>query len=93
MILTNLISFKLQKETIHARQSAYWTNQPFADPYGRGWILSCVEPIYYRDQFIGILSGDIRLHSMKNKYFSSSTEITLIIDNEGGNNLLYQRSF
>ncbi|MDA3952668.1 MAG: PDC sensor domain-containing protein [Bacteroidales bacterium] len=62
---------------------AYWINKPFADPYGRGWIISCIEPIYYRDQFIGILSGDIALQGLKKKYFSSGTELLLLIDQKG----------
>lgn len=64
-------------------EKAYWINKPIADPYGRGWIVSCVEPIYYRDHFIGILSGDITLNSLKEKYFSSGTELILIIDQKG----------
>ncbi|NOQ25532.1 MAG: hypothetical protein GQ564_09255 [Bacteroidales bacterium] len=64
-------------------EKAYWINNPIADPYGRGWIVSCVEPIYYRDHFIGILSGDITLNSLKEKYFSSGTELILIIDQKG----------
>lgn len=65
------------------REKAYWINKPIADPYGRGWVISCVEPIYYRDHFIGILSGDITLHSLKEKYFSSGTELILVIDQKG----------
>lgn len=64
-------------------EKAYWINKPIADPYGRGWIISCIEPIYYRDHFIGILSGDITLQSLKKKYFSSGTELILIIDQKG----------
>jgi hypothetical protein len=65
------------------RERAYWANKPFADPYGRGWIISCLEPVYYRDHFIGIVSGDITLHSIEEKYFSSGTELILIIDQKG----------
>ncbi|MDK2978014.1 MAG: hypothetical protein PWP52_728 [Bacteroidales bacterium] len=38
---------------------SYWIETPYADPYGRGWIISCIEPVYYHDEFIGILSADI----------------------------------
>lgn len=64
-------------------EKAYWINKPIADPYGRGWIISCLEPIYYRGHFIGILSGDITLRSLKTKYLSSGTELILIIDQKG----------
>ncbi|MFC2103807.1 PDC sensor domain-containing protein [Bacteroidota bacterium] len=75
--------YQTAKEKPFIENRAYWINQPFADPYGRGWIISCVEPIYYRDRFLGILSGDITLYSLKNKYFSSDTEIIIMIDQKG----------
>jgi hypothetical protein len=82
--LTKLVSFQTAQNKPFEDNHAYWVNKPFADPFGRGWIISCVEPVYFRDSFIGIVAGDISLHSMKTQYFSSSTEIILIINNEGG---------
>ncbi len=81
--LKSFIPYQHVKKKPFVNDNAYWINQPFADPYGRGWIISCVEPIYYRDRFLGILSGDITLRSLKNKYFSSGTELILMIDREG----------
>ncbi len=81
--LTKLISFQTAQNKPFDDNNAYWVNQPFADPFGRGWIISCVEPVYFRDNFIGIVAGDISLHSIKNRYFSSNTEIILIINQEG----------
>ena len=81
--LKSFIPYQSVKKKPFINDKAYWINQPFADPYGRGWIISCVEPVYYRDQFLGILSGDITLHSLKNKYFSSASELILMIDHEG----------
>jgi len=81
--LKNLISYQTVKRKALIHDKAYWINHPFVDPYGRGWIISCIEPIYYRDCFIGILSGDIRMHSLKEKYFSSGTESILLIDQKG----------
>lgn len=63
--------------------NTYWVNRPFADPFGRGWIISCVEPVYYRENFLGIVSGDISLRSLKDKYFSSDTEMILLTDSSG----------
>jgi len=82
--LTDLASFQVAQNQPFEDNHAYWVNKPFADPFGRGWIISCVEPVYFRDCFIGIVCGDIRLHSIKAKYLSSNTEIVMIIDKEGG---------
>jgi hypothetical protein len=82
--LTKLVSFQTAQNKQFEDNHAYWVNKPFADPFGRGWIISCVEPVYFRDNFIGIVCGDIRLHSIKTRYFSSNTEIIMIIDDKGG---------
>ena len=81
--LTNLITYKSVNNKPFIDNKAYWINKPFADPYGRGWIVSCVEPLYYRDRFLGIISGDISLKSLKNKYLSSNTDILLLINKKG----------
>ncbi len=81
--LTRLNSYQTVKNQPFIQDRAYWANQPFADPYGRGWIVSCIEPIYYREQFIGMISGDITLRSIKNKYLSSDTELIILTDHSG----------
>lgn len=78
--LTNLLTYKTVNNKAFIDNKAFWINKPFADPYGRGWIISCAEPIYYRDRFVGIISGDIQLKNLKSKYFSSNTDIILLIN-------------
>lgn len=81
--LKSFIAYQTANKKPIIQDQAYWTSLPFADPYGRGWIISCIEPVYYRDRFLGVLSGDVTLQSIKNKYFSSATELMLMIDQEG----------
>ena len=78
--LNNLITYKSVNNKPFIDKKAYWINKPFADPYGRGWIISCAEPVYYRDRFMGIISGDISLKSLKTKYLSSNTDILFLIN-------------
>jgi hypothetical protein len=81
--LTLFAPYQLVYNKPFINDEVYWLNKPFADPYGRGWIISCVEPIYYRDHFLGILSGDISLQSIKAKYFSHGVELLLLLDQNG----------
>ncbi len=78
--LTQLHAYKSFNDKPYNEERAYWLNKPFADPYGRGWVVSCVQPVYYHDKFLAILSGDITLHSIKNKYFGSDSEIMILTD-------------
>lgn len=81
--LTRLITYKtIAKKPFNSR-NAYWIANPIADPYGRGWVISCGEPIYYRDILKGIVSIDIPVRSIKSKYFSSNTELQFLLNKEG----------
>ena len=81
--LNGLITYKSVNNKPFIDKKAYWINKPFADPYGRGWIISCAEPVYYRDRFIGIISMDIRLKKLRSKYLSSNTDIIILINKKG----------
>ena len=81
--LTDFMTFRKVKQKPYIEDHAYWMNIPYADPYGRGWIISCVQPIYYHDKFLGIVSGDFTLHSLKDKYLTSDTQLLLLTDNKG----------
>ncbi|MBI9054824.1 MAG: cache domain-containing protein [Bacteroidales bacterium] len=80
--LLNLNPYKTINNKPFVDDKAYWMSKPFADPFGRGWIVSCVEPINYRNKFIGILSGDISIDNLQKKYLSSNTEILLLINKD-----------
>lgn len=81
--LTKLITYQTAYNKIFNSKNAYWINTPFADPYGRGWIISCAEPVYYHDQFKGVIAVDIPIKSIKSKYLSSNTESLFILNIEG----------
>jgi len=78
--LLNLKPYKTLIDKPFVDDKAYWMSKPFADPFGRGWIVSCTEPLNYRNNFIGILSGDISINKLRTKYLSSNNEIILLIN-------------
>ncbi|MFO7827064.1 MAG: hypothetical protein R6V23_00465 [Bacteroidales bacterium] len=81
--LKNFLPYQKVSHKPLLENKSYWINSPYADPYGRGWIISCVEPVYYRDEFIGILSADITLKTLLSEYFSSASQILLLTDQKG----------
>lgn len=80
--LLQLITYKSVVNKPFKEGHACWINTPFADPYGRGWIVSCAEPIYYRENFIGVLSADISIHNIKANYLSSNEDILFLINKD-----------
>lgn len=81
--LTDFYAYKSIANKPFIENNAYWVNQPFADPSGRGWIISCVTPLYYREQFLGIISADIMLKTICEKHFYSDSEKFILINMNG----------
>lgn len=81
--LTTLNSYQAVNNKPFNENQAYWTSTPFADPFGRGWIISCIQPIYFQDKFLGIISGDISLHSFRSNYLNADTQMLLLTDCNG----------
>src|SRR6056297_1054 len=81
--LTNRLPYQKVYHNPFIEEESYWVETPYADLYGHGWIISCVEPVYYREQFIGILSADIPIKNFLQKYFQSPSEILILTDKKG----------
>jgi len=81
--LRSLAAYKLVENQPFIENQCYWLSEPVADPYGRGWVISCVNPVYYRDKFIGAVAGDIQLRNLENKYFSSNNILMVLTTSDG----------
>ncbi|MEE4197733.1 MAG: PDC sensor domain-containing protein [Bacteroidales bacterium] len=64
-------------------EKSYWVCNPYADLLGQGWVISCVEPLYYHDRFLGIVAVDIPVKNILQKYFNHPTQ-RLILTNKKG---------
>jgi len=81
--LTDFYAYKSIVNKPFIENNAYWVNQPYADPSGRGWIISCLSPLYYREQFLGIISADIMLKKICEKHIYSESEKLILINMNG----------
>jgi hypothetical protein len=81
--LKEFLPYQKVKQKPLLEDNSYWVETPYADPYGRGWIVSCVEPVYYRDEFIGIIAADIPLKNLLQEYFRNHSQILILTDQEG----------
>jgi hypothetical protein len=81
--LTDFFAYKSIVNKPFIENNAYWVNQPYADPSGRGWIISCLSPLYYREQFLGIISADIMLKKICEKHLYSESEKFILINMNG----------
>lgn len=81
--LTEFTAFQSVKNKPFFDTKSYWIKKPYADPAGRGWIISAVSPVSFRDHFVGIVSSDIMLKTIQEKYFSSNSEMLLLVNPNG----------
>lgn len=65
-------------------RNAVWVNEPYIDPAGRGWMLSAIAPVYYKDSLVGVPGIDITVNTITERYVKDNPgNLTMIIDNTG----------
>lgn len=60
-----------------------WVGEPYVDPAGRGWMVSAIAPVYFKDSLQGVIGLDVTVRTMTDKYFSELNKETFIADSKG----------
>lgn len=60
-----------------------WVEEIYIDPAGRGWILSIIHPVYFDNEFRGVLGMDITLADLMRYFLTKFDEDLVIIDKDG----------
>jgi len=60
-----------------------WVDEPYVDPAGRGWMVSAIAPVYYKDSLQGVVGLDVTVRTITDKYFSELNKETFIVDGKG----------
>ncbi|WP_165445252.1 ATP-binding protein [Bacilliculturomica massiliensis] len=50
------------------QRKTVWT-RPYVDYLGTGWTISCSHPVYDKDRLLGIVSADINIETLRQKFF------------------------
>jgi hypothetical protein len=65
-------------------RKSLWVNEPYVDPAGRGWMVSAIAPVYYRDSLAGVPGIDVTINRITKRYILDNQEnMTIIVDNTG----------
>jgi hypothetical protein len=73
----------LADEKHNPSKKAVWVNEPYVDPAGRGWMVSAIAPVYYKDKLMGVPGIDVTINLLTDKYFKNNNEDIIIIDGTG----------
>ena len=61
-----------------------WVRDPYVDPAGRGWMVSCVAPVYVGDLLEGVAGLDITVESIvRSLDLEGGNELVLLISEDG----------
>ena len=66
------------------KKKSLWINESYVDPAGRGWMVSTIAPVYFRDSLVGVPGIDVTINLITKRYLLDNPEsMTMIIDNNG----------
>ena len=79
--ITDYNFFFLADEKYNPNRHTVWT-PPYYDPSGKGWIISCIAPVYREDFLEGVVGLDITINQIENYSLNlshlTSTELFLV---------------
>lgn len=76
--------YYLADELNNPSRAVVWVKDPYVDPAGRGWMVSCIAPVYHGNQFEGVCGLDITVESMvRNFDFEGSDHLCLLASADG----------
>ncbi|MBI9072098.1 MAG: hypothetical protein JEY94_10900 [Melioribacteraceae bacterium] len=73
--------YYLADETHNPSRKSLWVADPYVDPAGRGWMVSSIAPVYFKNQLVGVPGIDITINTLIEKYLMDDN--ILILDNKG----------
>lgn len=65
-------------------RSTVWVKDPYVDPAGRGWMVSCIAPVHAEGQLHGVCGLDITVESMVRSFdFDRTDHLRLLVSSDG----------
>jgi hypothetical protein len=84
MDIPNFNFYYLADEKHNPEKKSLWLEEPYVDPAGRGWMVSAIAPVYFRDSLVGVPGIDVTINLVAKRYLPEKPEsMTMIIDNSG----------
>lgn len=65
-------------------RKAVWVKDPYVDPAGRGWMISCIAPVHHQENLMGVAGLDITVEAIvRNFDFENSNKMCLLAAADG----------
>lgn len=82
--ITNFKFYYLANEKFNPERRALWVDEPYLDPAGKGWLISAIAPVYYKNRLEGVVGIDITIDNIYKKWIKQKEgNQTFIISSSG----------
>lgn len=62
--------YYLADEAHNPLRRGVWVDEPYADPAGRGWMVSAIAPVYQDGRMVGVAGSDVTIATIMDRYFN-----------------------
>jgi hypothetical protein len=76
--------YYLADEKNNPGRKSTWIKNPYVDPAGRGWMVSCLAPVYRNDQLEGVCGLDVTVEALvREMELESANNLYIVVSNDG----------
>jgi hypothetical protein len=84
MDIPNFNFYYLADQKHNPEKKSLWVSEPYVDPAGRGWMVSAIAPVYFKDSLVGVPGIDVTINMLTKRFVQDNVnDMILIIDNSG----------
>lgn len=65
------------------KRNVVWVDEPYVDPAGRGWMVSCIAPVYQGDDLMGVVGLDVTVTGIVENYLKPEGRAWALVDRKG----------
>ena len=75
--------YYLADATHNPERTVVWVDEPYVDPAGRGWMVSCIAPVYVANDLAGVVGVDVTVNGIVENYLLPPDWAWLLVDRGG----------
>ena len=75
--------YYLADEQHNPERAVVWVDEPYVDPAGRGWMVSCIAPVYVGERLEGVVGLDVTVAGIVESFLQPENRAWALVDRKG----------
>jgi hypothetical protein len=75
--------YYLADEKHNPGRKVVWVDEPYVDPAGRGWMVSCIAPVYDEEVLAGVVGLDVTVAGIVENFLQPENRAWALVDRKG----------